>query len=105
MYAIILSGGKQLKVEVGQKVYVEKLDVEVGKDYTFNDVLLIADKTVITGNPTIKGASVVAKVEKQGLGKKIKVFKYKAKSNYRRTIGHRQPYTCLTISSINAKYD
>ena len=103
MYAIILTGGKQLKVEVGQKIYVEKLDVEVGSDYTFKDVLLIGDKTVTTGSPTIEGATVVAKVEKQGLGKKIKVFKYKAKSKYRRTIGHRQPYTCLTITSINSK--
>ncbi len=102
MYAIILSGGKQLKVEVGQKIYVEKLDVEVGKEYTFKDVLLIGDKTVKAGNPTIEGATVVAKVEKQGLGKKLRVYKYKAKANYRKTLGHRQPYTCLTIVSINA---
>lgn len=102
MYAIILTGGKQLKVEVGQKIYVEKLDVEAGKDYTFNNVLLIGGETIKTGNPMIEGASVVATVEKQGLGKKIKVFKYKAKSNYRKTQGHRQPYTCLTVKSINA---
>lgn len=103
MYAIILSGGKQLKVEVGSKIYVEKLDAEVGKDYTFSDVLLVSDNgSIKTGNPTLKGATVVAKVEKQGLGKKIKVFKYKSKANYRRTIGHRQPYTCLTVQSINA---
>ncbi len=102
MYAIILTGGKQLKVEVGQKIYVEKLDVEAGKDFTFNDVLLIGGDKVTTGNPTIKGATVVATVEKQGLGKKIRVFKYKAKANYRRTQGHRQPYTCLVIKSINA---
>ena len=103
MYAIILTGGKQLKVEVGQKIYVEKLDVEVGSDFTFNDVLLIGDKKITTGSPTIAGATVVAKVEKQGLGKKIKVFKFKSKSNYRRSMGHRQPYTCLTITSINSK--
>lgn len=102
MYAIILTGGKQLKVEVGQKIYVEKLDVEAGKDFTFNDVLLIGGDKVTTGNPTIKGATVVATVKKQGLGKKIRVFKYKAKANYRRTQGHRQPYTCLVIKSINA---
>jgi large subunit ribosomal protein L21 len=101
MYAIILTGGKQVKVEVGQKIYVEKLDAEVGSNYTFDKVLLIGDKSIKTGNPFIDGASVVAKVEKQGLSKKIKVFKYKAKSNYHRTIGHRQPYTCLTIESIN----
>lgn len=102
MYAIILSGGKQLKVEVGQKVYVEKLDVEVGSNYTFDKVLLIGDKSIKVGDPFINSAQVVAKVEKQGLSKKIKVFKYKSKSNYHRTIGHRQPYTCLTIESINA---
>ncbi len=102
MYAIILTGGKQLKVEVGQKIYVEKLDVEAGKEFTFDKVLLIGDKTVKTGKPFIDGATVVAKVEKQGLGKKIDVYKYKAKTNYHRSLGHRQPYTCLTITSINA---
>ncbi len=101
MYAIILTGGKQVKVEVGQKIYVEKLDAEVGSKYTFDKVLLIGDTSIKTGNPYVEGASVVAKVEKQGLSKKIKVFKYKAKSNYHRTLGHRQPYTCLTIESIN----
>lgn len=101
MYAIILSGGKQLKVEVGQKIYVEKLNAEVGSTYTFNDVLLIGDKAIKTGTPFIEGATVTAKVEKQGLSKKIVVFRYKSKNNYRRKYGHRQPYTCLTIESIN----
>ena len=99
MYAIILSGGKQLKVEVGQKIFVEKLDAVEGSEYVFKDVLLIGDKTIKTGNPTIEGASVVAKVEKQAKGKKLRVYK----SNYRKTIGHRQPYTSLTILSINEK--
>ncbi len=102
MYAIILTGGKQLKVEVGQKIYVEKLEAEAGKEFTFDKVLLVADKTIKAGNPFVEGATVVAKVEKQGLGKKIEVFKYKAKTNYHRSYGHRQPYTCLTITSINA---
>jgi len=102
MYAIILSGGKQLKVEVGSKIYVEKLDVEVGQSYTFDKVLLVGDKKVTAGDPFVKGATVVGKVEKQGLGEKIKVYKYKSKTNYHKTIGHRQPYTCLTIESINA---
>ena len=103
MYAIILSGGKQLKVEVGQKIFVEKLDAVEGSEYVFKDVLLIGDKTIKTGNPTIEGASVVAKVEKQAKGKKLRVYKYKAKSNYRKIIGHRQPYTSLTILSIKKK--
>ena len=102
MYAIILSGGKQLKVEVGQTIFVEKLDATVGETYTFNNVLLMGAIDTHVGNPFIEGATVTAKVEKQGLGKKITVFKYKAKTNYRRKYGHRQPYTRLVIESINA---
>lgn len=102
MYAIIETGGKQIRVEVGQKIYVEKIDVETGAIHTFDKVLLIGDKTVKAGKPFINGATVTAKVEKQGLSRKLKVFKYKAKANVRKTIGHRQPYTCLIIESINA---
>ncbi|MDD7736124.1 MAG: 50S ribosomal protein L21 [Bacilli bacterium] len=102
MYAIIETGGKQVKVEVGSKVYVEKLDVEVGSTYTFDKVLLVSDQEAKVGTPYVEGASVVAKVEKQGKERKILVFKYKSKANYRRKQGHRQPYTCLTIESINA---
>jgi len=102
MYAIIETGGKQVRVEVGSKIYVEKLDAEVGSTITLDKVLLIGDKAVKVGNPYIKGASVNAKVEKQGKGKKIRVFKYKAKANEHKTIGHRQPYTCLVIEAINA---
>ncbi len=102
MYAIIETGGKQIKVEVGQKIFVEKLDVEAGTSYTFDKVLLVADKKTVVGAPYVKGATVVAKVEKQGKSKKIRVFKYKNKANERKTIGHRQPYTCLVIEAINA---
>lgn len=102
MYAIIETGGKQVKVEIGSKIYVEKLDVEAGKTYTFDKVLLVSDKKAKVGNPYVKDASVVAKVEKQGLSKKIRVFKYKSKANERKTQGHRQPYTCLVVESINA---
>jgi len=102
MYAIVETGGKQIRVEVGAKVYVEKLDVKVGESYTFDKVLLVSDKAAKVGTPYVKGATVVAKVEKQGLSKKIRVFKYKAKANEHKTIGHRQPYTCLVIESINA---
>ncbi|MFA5236208.1 MAG: 50S ribosomal protein L21 [Bacilli bacterium] len=101
MYAIIETGGKQIKVEVGQKVYVEKLDVEAGASYTFDKVLLLADDKVTFGTPLVKGATVVAKVEKQGLSRKVQIFKYKAKHNERKRIGHRQPYTALVIESIN----
>lgn len=102
MYAIIETGGKQVKVEVGSKIYVEKLDVEVGSTYTFDKVLLVSDKKATVGKPYVKGATVTAKVEKQGKENKILVFKYKSKANYRRKQGHRQPFTCLTIESINA---
>ena len=102
MYAIILTGGKQFKVEVGQKIYVEKLDVEVGKEYTFKDVLLVGDKTVTTGSPTIAGATVVAKVEKQGKEKKVVTFKYKPKKHSHSKYGHRQPYTKVTVEKIEA---
>ena len=102
MYAIIETGGKQVRVEVGSKIYVEKLDAEVGAKITLDKVLLIGDKALKVGNPYIEGAKVTAKVEKQGNSKKIRVFKYKAKANEHKTIGHRQPYTCLVIEAINA---
>lgn len=101
MYAIIETGGKQIRVEVGQLIYVEKLDAEIGKEVKLDKVLMLVDQKTIVGNPFVKGANVVAKVEKQGLSKKIRVFKYKSKANEHKTIGHRQPYTCLKIQSIN----
>ena len=100
MYAIIETGGKQVRVEVGSKIYVEKLEAEVGSTITIDKVLLIGDKTVKVGTPYVEGAKVTAKVEKQGLNRKIRVFKYKSKANEHKTIGHRQPYTCLVIESI-----
>ena len=101
MYAIIETGGKQVRVEVGQKIFVEKLEVKENEKYEFDKVLLIADNEVKVGTPYVEGAKVVAKVVKNGLGKKIRIYKYKAKHNSaRRTIGHRQPYTCLVVESI-----
>ncbi len=102
MYAIIETGGKQLKVEVGSKVFVEKLDVAEGETYTFDKVLLVNDKKAKVGAPYVKGATVTAKVEKQGKNRKIKVFTYRPKHNEKRMLGHRQPYTCLVIEAINA---
>ena len=101
MYAIIETGGKQIRVEVGSKIYVEKLDAEVETVVTFDKVLAVADKKVTFGAPYVEGATVTAKVVKQGKSKKIRVFKYKAKANEHKTIGHRQPYTCLVIEAIN----
>ena len=102
MYAIIETGGKQIRVEVGSRIYVEKLEAEVGSTLTFDKILLVGGKSVKVGAPYVKGATVTAKVEKQGKSKKIRVFKYKAKANEHKTIGHRQPYTCLVIEAINA---
>ena len=81
MYAIIETGGKQLKVEVGQKIYVEKLHEEVGSTYTFDKVLMVSGDKLSVGNPYLAGAKVVAKVEKQGLGKKIHIYKIRRKGD------------------------
>lgn len=102
MFAIIETGGKQVKVEEGQTIWVEKLDVNEGDSFTFDQVLFVGGDSVKVGSPVVEGAAVTAKVEKQGRGKKITVFKYKAKKNYKRKQGHRQPYTKLTIEKINA---
>ncbi|AST92730.1 50S ribosomal protein L21 [Sutcliffiella cohnii] len=102
MYAIIETGGKQIKVEEGQVVYIEKLDAVEGDTVTFDKVLFVGGENVKVGSPVVEGASVTAKVEKQGRAKKITVFKYKAKKNYRKKQGHRQPYTKVTVEKINA---
>jgi large subunit ribosomal protein L21 len=102
MYAIIETGGKQVKVTEGQEVYVEKLDVEAGATVTFDRVILVGGEETKVGSPIIDGATVTGKVEKNGRGKKLTVFKYKAKKNYRRKQGHRQPYTKVTINKIDA---
>ncbi|MFB9761180.1 MULTISPECIES: 50S ribosomal protein L21 [Bacillaceae] len=102
MYAIIETGGKQIKVEEGQAIYVEKLGVEAGETVTFDKVLFVGGENVKVGSPVVAGATVTAKVEKEGRAKKIIVFKYKAKKNQRKKQGHRQPYTKLVIEKINA---
>lgn len=102
MYAIIETGGKQLRVEEGQTIFVEKLDAQEGETVTFDKVLFVGGENVKVGSPLVEGATVTAKVEKHGRGKKIIVFKYKPKKNYRRKQGHRQPYTKVVIEKINA---
>ena len=101
MYAIIESCGKQYKVTEGDVIFFEKLDVEEGKKVTFDNVVLVSDdKKVEVGAPYVKGVKVEGKVVANGKGKKIIVYKYKAKKNYRRTQGHRQPYTKVEITKI-----
>ncbi len=101
MYAIIESCGKQYKVAEGDVVFFEKLDAEEGKKVTFSNVILVSDdKKVQVGNPYVKDVKVEGKVVSHGKGKKIIVFKMKAKKNYRRKQGHRQPYTKVEITAI-----
>lgn len=102
MYAIIEAGGKQLKVEEGQEIYVEKIAAEPNETVTFDKVLFVGGDDVKIGSPYVEGANVTAKVEKHGRQKKITVFKYKPKKNYHRKQGHRQPYTKLVVDKINA---
>ena len=101
MYAIIESCGRQYKVAEGDIVFFEKLDAEEGKKVTFDNVVLVSDdKKVEVGTPYVKGVKVEGKVVSHGKGKKVLVYKYKAKKNYRRTQGHRQPYTKVEITKI-----
>ena len=102
-HAIIVTGGKQYRVAEGDVLFIEKLDAEAGDTVTFDQVLAVVDGEVANfGAPTLSGASVTAKVEKNGKSRKIRVYKMKPKKGYRRTQGHRQPYTKVTIEAINA---
>ena len=102
MYAIIEAGGKQYKVQEGDIVFMERLDEEEGKKVTFDNVLLISDdKKTTVGTPNVKNAKVSATVVGHGKGKKILVFKYKAKKNERKRRGHRQAYTKVQIEKIS----
>ncbi len=102
MFAIVETGGKQYKVSERDVIYVEKLDVNEGETYTFEKVLAISTaEGFVVGNPVVS-AKVEANVVKNGKGKKIHVLRYKAKKNEKKHIGHRQPYTKLQITSINA---
>lgn len=103
MYAIVKTGGKQYKVAQGDVLFVEKLEANEGDVVTLDQVLAVAGENGLTvGSPVVEGAIVTAKVVAQGKAKKVIVYKYKAKKDYRRKQGHRQPYTKLVIESINA---
>ena len=97
MKAIFVTGGKQYYVSEGDVIYVEKLPNEAGSEVEFTEVLYVDGKT---GSPTVKGAKVIGTIEKHGKKKKIVVFKYRPKKKYRKTQGHRQPYTKVTIKKI-----
>ena len=102
MFAIIETGGKQYKVNEGDIIFVEKLNVEEGSTYTFEKVLAIGGENTVIGTPVVEGASVEAKVVAQGKAKKVIVFKYKPKKGEKTKQGHRQPYTKVQIEKINA---
>ena len=101
MYAVIKTGGKQYRVTEGQKLRVEKLPGNPGDALKFDEVLLVGGDTPKIGQPLVKGASVAAEIVGQDRGKKIVVFKFKRRKNYRRKNGHRQPYTELKITGIS----
>ena len=100
MYAIITTGGKQYKVSQDDIINVEKLDANVGDKINLDVMMLVDGDKVTNGNPLVKNAEVVAEVLSHGKEDKIVVFKYKAKKNYRRKQGHRQPFTALKIVSV-----
>jgi large subunit ribosomal protein L21 len=101
MYAIIETGGKQYRVQEGDVITIEKLDVEAGKKVEFDKVLVLSDDNGLkVGSPYIDGGKVVGKVVENGKGQKIIIFKYKNKKDYRKKQGHRQPYTMVEISDL-----
>ena len=101
-HAIIVTGGKQYRVAEGDVVFIEKLDAAAGDSVKFDQVLAVIDgENVVFGKPVIEGASVSANVVKNGKAAKIRVYKMKPKKGYRRTQGHRQPYTKVQIEAIN----
>lgn len=103
MYAIIKTGGKQYRVSEGDVVYIEKLDVHPEETVNFEEVIAVGKEDgMVIGAPVVEGAKVVAKVLKNGKGKKITVFTYRSKKDSKRKMGHRQPYTKVEIVSINA---
>ena len=105
MFAVIKTGGKQYKVEKGDKFRIEKLNKKQGSTVSFNDVLMVSEKDgakMKLGKPKVSGAKVEAKVLEQGRAKKVNVIKYKSKTRYRRKAGHRQLFTKIEITKISA---
>ena len=103
MYAIIETGGKQYQVKEGDVVFIEKLSVEADETVSFDKVVAVNnDKGITVGTPYVNGATVTAKVVKNGKGKKINILTYKPKKGEKRTLGHRQPYTQVKIEAIKA---
>ena len=103
MYAIIVTGGKQYKVQQGDVLFVEKLEAEEGAEVKFDTVLAVGEEGAVKfGAPSVEGASVAAKVVKNGKGKKLNIITYRPKKGSARRMGHRQPYTKVEITANNA---
>lgn len=102
MYAVVETGGKQYQVQVGDRLKVEKLPAEVGETVELDRVLVVGGEDLKVGAPFVDGATVKATVKEQGKDKKVLVGKFRPKSGYRRTLGHRQLFTLIEISEINA---
>ncbi len=103
MYAVIETGGKQYRVQEGDVITIEKLNVTAGDDIAFDKVLLMSDgETVQVGSPVVEAAKVYGTVVENGKGEKVIIFKYKSKKDYRKKQGHRQPYTMVKIESLSA---
>ena len=101
MYAVIVTGGKQYRVEKGDVIFVEKLNVEAETEYTFDTVLAVGEEGAVkVGTPTVEGAKVTGKVVKNGKGKKLNIITYRPKKGSARRMGHRQPYTKIEITDI-----
>jgi large subunit ribosomal protein L21 len=100
MYAVFKTGGKQYRVAAGDTLRVEKIPGNVGDAVAFPDVLLVGGEAIKLGHPLVAGAKVEAKITAQALGKKVIVFKFRRRKNYRRKTGHRQPFTALEITNI-----
>ena len=102
MYAVVQTGGKQYRVSLGDVINVEKLNVEVGQKVVLDEVIALSgDGETIVGKPFVDGASVECEVLGQGKAKKVIIYKYKAKKDYRKKQGHRQPYTQLKVTNIS----
>lgn len=103
MYAVIKTGGKQYRVSAGDKLKIEKLDVEIGSEITFDQVLMVGgDGEIKMGAPLLRGATVKATVLNQARGDKVKIFKMRRRKHYQKHQGHRQNYTELRIEAISA---
>ncbi|MDD3428849.1 MAG: 50S ribosomal protein L21 [Oscillospiraceae bacterium] len=102
MYAVIVTGGKQYRVSVGDVIYAEKLNVEADSEVKFDQVLAVGEEgSVKVGAPVVDGAVVTGKVVKNGKGKKLNIITYRSKKGSKRALGHRQPYTKIEITAIN----